>query len=253
MVEGTRKRGQSGSLPEGYRLEQGTGEVPSGALELLDREFGKGYAWEGFDELYYAGQALADFVIAEDGICVGVCLGRYLTSEEVAIEVDFFGLPQLAGMRMSTVETLAVDSKHRGRRLGSVLVGEMIGRLLEDRRLHLGVPSALMANSWIRPESCSEPLFLRSGFIVRGRYPGFWTERSIQEPFDCPVDRIPCRCVASILVKDIEQPKEPRTRSARGSNSIRIAKRGAPVDLEVPEHPPLRTMMARGFHRSGEI
>jgi len=242
-----------GSLPEGYRFESGSGAVPTGALDLLDREFGEGYAWEGFDELYYAGMALADFIIAEDGICVGVCLGRHLTSEEVAGETELFGLPQLTGMRMAAVETLAVDSEHRGRRLGSVLVGEMTGRLLEDKRLHLGIPSALMAHSWLRPASCSEPLFLRSGFTVRGHFAGFWTERSIREPFDCPVDSIPCQCVASICVRDIEQPKQPRVRSARGSSSIRIAKRGAPVDLEVPAHPPLRTMMARGFQRSVEV
>jgi GNAT superfamily N-acetyltransferase len=234
-------RGGMAILPEGYTLAE-EGEVPASALELLDEEFGAGYAWEGFDDLYYDGEALGHFALAEDGSTAGVCLGRYLTRAEVAGWADIVGLPDLAEVRMSTVETLAVHPDHRGRGLGSRLIGSMVDALLEDERLFTGQPSALMANCWLRPSSGSEPLFLRAGFTVRGHVFDFWTERSEMEPWECPVDLIPCHCRASNVIREIEQPR------VRTTSDMRLVQRRR----ERPEHAPVRTMFTRGLTSPGD-
>jgi hypothetical protein len=66
----------------------------------------------------------------------------------------------------------------------------------------------------------------------------FWTERSITEPFDCPVDSIPCHCEASTVIREIEQPE------VRVISSIRLLRPGTDI-FGRPEHAPLRTMMTR--------
>jgi len=230
--------------PEVYPLAY-EGEVPEGALELLDAEFGEGYAWKGFDQLYYAGEAVGHFALAEDGTCAGVCLGRYMTAQETEWWANAVGLPEFRDVLMSTVETLAVHPSHRGRRLGSSLVDGMIDTLLQDERLHAGYPSVLMANCWIRPSSCSEPLFLRAGFTVRGRVFDFWTERSRDGSFDCPVDRIPCHCTISNVIREIEQPE------VRISSNIKLRRAGTNIFGEM-EHAPLRTMMTRRLRKPTE-
>lgn len=90
---------------------------------------------------------------------------------------------------------LVVSEKYRNAGVGSTLFKLSITEFVK-RDFH-----CLVGTLWNHPQNAVELLFLNNGFAYLGTIKDFWRADSIQYHFVCPICGYPCKCSASIYLK----------------------------------------------------
>ena len=164
------------------------------AVRLLNTTLGDGlYSHDGLLELdaYEQGFGLKATV---DGRLVAASVAQILTPEDMDY-YDLFGPPahdRLHGHGATSLEAVAVEPAHRGKRIGRALLEQTM-----DWSITSGC-NQFVAISWLgERNNPSWPLFEKLGFTAFGESDEIYTRDSIENGWACPVDGNPCHFVAT--------------------------------------------------------
>jgi ribosomal protein S18 acetylase RimI-like enzyme len=196
------------------RLDKADTTSPQ-ALDLLRTELGARYITPGAFAKYVAADGTQPYRCAWIAVdrhshrFVGVLIAEIVTEQtfEESLLEHYKSLAhshELYRLRNSTtglIKSMAVDPAYTRRGVGT----DLVRAALADLEAHGA--RMFYALGWVRPDgTCPiKGVLTAEGFAASVEIEDFWTQDSITNSYDCPIDGNPCHCSALLLIKPLSR------------------------------------------------